>query len=58
MKHIKEAIINCALAQYKLIIFGVILAVCIAGIFLPRVQMDTDPENMLMQSETRTNISQ
>ena len=51
MRAFRNAIIDFSLQHYKLVIFATVLFTIVTGAFLPRVTVDTDPENMLEQDE-------
>ncbi|MCP4118656.1 MAG: MMPL family transporter [Desulfobacteraceae bacterium] len=51
MKRLKKAMIGYAVNHHKMVLFAMIAATLVAGSFLPRVEIDTDPENMLKKSE-------
>lgn len=51
MKKFKEILINCSVEHYRMIIVGIILVVSVMVMFLPKMEVDTDPENMLKEDE-------
>ncbi len=51
MNRLKKAMIDYSINHYKMVIFLLILVTIGAGSFLPRVTVDTDPENMLEKTE-------
>ena len=51
MKRMKQAMIDFAIDHARTVVAVLIAATLAAGLFLPRVKIDTDPENMLERSE-------
>ncbi|WDP91984.1 MAG: MMPL family transporter [Desulfobacter sp.] len=51
MKLMKAAMINFAINHARTVAALLVAATLAAGVFLPGVELDTDPENMLEQSE-------
>ncbi len=51
MKRIKQAMIDFAIDHARTVVAVLIAVTLAAGLFLPRVKIDTDPENMLERSE-------
>ncbi|MGE4492322.1 MAG: hypothetical protein AB7E65_07715 [Syntrophotalea sp.] len=51
MDILKNLLINFAIRHYRLATAGVLMLTLAAGVFLPQVTIDTDPENMLAHSE-------
>ena len=51
MKRIKQAMIDFAIDHARTVVAVLVAITLAAGLFLPRVKIDTDPENMLERSE-------
>lgn len=51
MKMIKQAMVDFAIDHARTVVAVLIVATISAALFLPRVEIDTDPENMLERSE-------
>ncbi len=51
MTHLKNAMIDFSVNHPRIVVAVLILVTLASGAFLPRVVMDTDPENMLEQTE-------
>lgn len=51
MDRLKNLLIDFSIGHYRLTVAAVVLLTLAAGAFLPRVEIDTDPENMLESSE-------
>ena len=51
VEKLKNAMIEWAINRSRVVVILMVLAVIVAGAFLSKVVMDTDPENMLMKTE-------
>lgn len=51
MKRIKQGMIDFAIDHARIVVTVLLVATLFAALFLPRVKIDTDPENMLEQTE-------
>ena len=51
VEKLKNAMIDWAINRSRVVVILMVLVVIVAGAFLSKVVMDTDPENMLMKTE-------
>ena len=51
VEKLKNAVIDWAINRSRIVVALMVLVVIVAGAFLSKVVMDTDPENMLMKTE-------
>lgn len=51
MKQMKQVMISFAIDHARTVVAVLVAATLAAGVFLPGVEIDTDPENMLMKTE-------
>lgn len=51
MSKFKNAVIEFSIRSYKFIAIAIVLLTLAAGAFIPLIQIDTDPENMLEKTE-------
>ena len=52
MKSFKDQVVHFSVTHYKTVTAIMILFTLICGAFIPRIKVDTDPENMLSPDET------
>ena len=49
--NIKEKFLRIPVTYPKTVVIGMVLLTVLFGLFIPKIQIDTDPENMLSEDE-------